>query len=365
MNFGWNLLKQTAKGNDGNVFLSPANVSIALAMTANGAKGDTFSAMSQLVASPNATLDQLNADYAALQTLLKRSDDKVSVSLANALWAKQGVPFDAAFLGRARDTFGARVSELDFNSADAPGTINQWVRDSTNNKIDGIIDHIDPAMVLLLTSAIHFKGAWATPFDKASTVDMPFNLSGGKQQQTPMMLRVGKMRYLKTEVGQAVQLPYAGDALRMVVLLPDESVGADAALDKLNAQQWRTWQGAFTVKQGTLYLPRFKAESDLSLNDALSQLGMGIAFDAQKADFSGMRPVPPQLVITGVRHKSFVDVNEEGTEAAAATSVGVGVTSARPIDETFDMNVNRPFIIAIEDAATGALLFAGVIRQPK
>ena len=205
---------------------------------------------------------------------------------------------------------------------------------------------------------------WATPFDKTKTTDMPFNLPSGKAQPMPMMLRTSKMSYLKTAVGQMVQLPYAGNALRMTVLLPDSNTSADAIVDTLNAQTWRTWQSAFTVKQGTLRLPRFTAQSDLGLGDALSQLGMGIAFDPKQADFSGIHPPPPALVISAVRHKSFVAVDEEGTEAAAATSIGVGITSVQPADEPFVMTIDRPFIVAIEDTATGALLFAGVIRQP-
>lgn len=364
VSFGVGLLQQTAKREQGNVFMSPANVAIALAMTANGAKGETFDSMRNLIAAPGASVDQMNADYSVLQSLLRRSDDTVSMSLANALWARAGVPFDEVFLVRAKDSYSAQVSELNFDNPKAPETINQWVRANTNDKINGIVDKLDPSLVLLLTSAIHFKGAWLQTFDKASTVDMLFNLPDGVQKPTPMMLRVGPTLHLKTDMAQAVQLPYADESLRMVVVLPNPDSDVNVLVKSLSGEQWLAWRESFTPKSGTLYLPRFKVETDLTLNDSLGAMGMEAAFDPERADFTGMRPAPPQLAITSVQHKAFVEVNEEGTEAAAVTSVGVGATSAQPRDDSFEMIVDRPFLIAIEDAKTGALLFVGIVREP-
>ncbi len=362
--FGISLLQQTAQREQGNVFLSPSNVSIALAMTANGAQGDTFAAMRDVLAPSTASLETFNAAYRALQEKLTRSSDKVSVSLANALWAKADVSFNDEFLNRAQTIYEARIDALDFSDPGAVNAINNWVRESTNGKIDGIVEKLDPELILLLTSAIYFKAAWQNAFDPASTLELPFTLPDGAQKQVPMMLRTGEMQYLKTDNAQLAQLAYADEATRMTVLLPDAGKTADDVLASLTAVQWQTWQGDFGIKSGTLYLPRFKAETDVTLNDALSVLGLTLAFDAERADFSGMRPVPPQVFISNVRHKAFIEVNEEGTEAAAATSVGMGATSAEPASDTFEMLIDRPFVIMIEDIDTGLILFAGLIREP-
>ncbi|MFN4292959.1 MAG: serpin family protein [Thermoflexales bacterium] len=349
---------------DKNVFISPANIAIALAMTANGARGETLQAMLAAMGNEGATLEAMNADYAALQALLRREDPGLVLTIANSLWARAGVPFNADFLQRTRRFYDAEISELDFAQPDAPDVINGWVSDKTNGKIQGIVNDIPPDAVLFLISAIYFNGAWQTPFKAELTQDLPFNLLDGSQKQTPTMARSGVFEYLKGSDFQAVRLPYAGNTLQMVVFLPDEGRTLAEFESMLTSENWATWRAQFAPKQGQLLLPRFKATYDITLNDALQAMGMAVAFDPYKADFSGMRPIPPVVFISRVRHLAYVDVNETGTEAAAATSVQMGVTSAMPTEDAFTMRVDRPFCFVIEDSHTGSLIFIGAIVEP-
>lgn len=354
----------TRQDADKNVFISPANIAIALAMTANGARGETLQAMLAAMGNPDATMDMMNTDYAALQALLKRNDAGVLLTIANSLWARAGVPFHADFLQRTRRFYDAEISELDFMQPTAPDVINSWVSDKTNGKINGIVSDIPQDTVLILISAIYFNGAWQTPFNAELTQDLPFNLLDGSQKQTPTMFQSGMFEYLKGDGFQAVRLPYAGDTLRMIVFLPDTDRTLADFQTMLTIENWEAWSAQFAPKQGQLLLPRFKAQYDVTLNEVLQGMGMAVAFDPQRADFSGMRPIPPALAISSVRHLAYVDVNEAGTEAAAATSVQMGVTSARPIEDTFTMHVDRPFFFVIEDSSTGSLIFVGSIIEP-
>ncbi|MFC1466175.1 MAG: serpin family protein [Candidatus Brachytrichaceae bacterium NZ_4S206] len=363
--FALDLFQRVARQDaDKNVFISPANIAVALAMTANGARGETLQAMLAAIGDQGATLDTMNTDYAALQALLKRDDPSLVLTIANSLWARAGVPFNADFLQRARRFYDAEIGELDFMQPSAPDVINGWVSDKTNGKINGIVSDIPQDTVLILISAIYFNGAWQTPFNTELTQDLPFNLLDGSQKQTPTMFRSGVFEYLKGDGFQAVRLPYAGDTLRMIVFLPDEGRTLAEFETTLTGENWETWSAQFAPKQGQLLLPRFKAQYDITLNDVLQEMGMGVAFDPQRADFSGMRPIPPAVVISSVRHLAYVDVNEAGTEAAAATSVQMGVTSAQPIEDTFTMHVDRPFFFVIEDSNTGSLIFIGAIVEP-
>jgi len=218
--------------------------------------------------------------------------------------------------------------------------------------------------VLILISAIYFNGAWQTPFRAELTQDLPFNLLDGSQKPVPTMSRSATFDYLKGDGFQAVQLPYAGDKLRMIVFLPDEGRTLAQFQETLTLQNWEAWRAQFAPKQGQLLLPRFKVQYSVGLNNLLREMGMAPAFDPQRADFSGMRPIPPNLFISDVRHLAYVDVNEAGTEAAAATSVQMGLTSAMPVEDTFTMQVDRPFFFVIEDSGTGSLIFAGSIVEP-
>jgi serine protease inhibitor len=346
-----------------NVFLSPANVAVALAMTANGARGETLRSMLSALNLNTLDLETVNSNFAVLQALLVRDEPGATIAIANALWARAGIAFNADFLQRTQRFYDARIEALDFDQPDAPKTINEWVRRQTNDKIPAIVERIPEEIILLLMSAIYFNGKWETPFNPEFTQDRPFYLLNGTTKELPTMYRSDDFEYLKGDGFQAVRLPYAGGGVRMVIILPDADRTLTQLMDQLSIENWESWREQFSVKEGQLYLPRFTTRYDKQLNQALSAMGMTEAFDDGRADFSGMRPVPPALFISQVRHVAYVDVNEAGTEAAAVTSVEMGITSAMPT-ETFLMQVDRPFFFAIEETSTGSILFTGLITEP-
>lgn len=353
----------------GNTFISPASVAIALAMTYNGAAGETQQAMAGALELNGLSLDEVNQSYAALLQTLATADPKVTLSIANSLWGRQDVAFRQDFLSRVKLFYEAEVSALDFSDPATVNAINAWVSEKTAGRITRILDRIADDAILFLINAIYFKGAWARAFDPQVTREQPFMLPDGSQKQVRMMSRSGKFSYLRGDDFQAVSLPFgateAESRFSMVVLLPDESSSLDALAARLTAEQWAAWTGQFAPAEGFLAMPRYTLEYEAGLNDALSALGMGVAFDPQRADFGPMVDLRPRNVfISNVRHKTFIEVNEEGAEAAAVTAVEMGVTSAREAPERFTMIVERPFVVAIRDDHSGALLFIGAIVSP-
>jgi len=270
------------------------------------------------------------------------------------------VPFEADFVQRCRESYGAEARELDFTDPNAPAVINAWVSDKTAGKIPTIIDAIATDMVLYLINAIYFKGSWAEKFDPAKTRDGTFALADGTRVTTPMMARTGSYGYHRGDDFLAVHLPYGDGKIGMYVVLPDEGVGLARLAGELGGAGWGAWMAQTQVERVDLSLPRFRFDYDVVLNDALKAMGMGIAFQQQGADFSGMSPVGPY--ISEVKHKTFIEVNEEGTEAAAVTSVGVG-TTAVPLNVT--VAVDRPFLFLIRHNPTGTLLFVGAVVDPR
>lgn len=353
----------------GNVFISPASVAIALAMTYNGAGGETQQAMARALELNGLSLDEVNQSYAALLQTLATADPKVTLSIANSLWGRQDVAFRQDFLARVRLFYEAEVSALDFSDPTTVDTINAWVNEKTNRKIPRILDRISDDAILFLINAIYFKGAWVKAFDPQLTREQPFILSDGSRKQVPMMSRSGEFRYLRGEDFQAVNLPFGApdteSRFSMLVFLPDPSSSLDALTGRLTAEQWAMWMAQFGLAEGFLAMPRYTLEYEAGLNGALIALGMGVAFDPQQADFGPMVDLRPENVfISSVMHKTFIEVNEEGAEAAAVTSVEMGVTSVREQPERFTMIVERPFLVAIRDDQSGAVLFIGAIVAP-
>jgi len=347
-----------------NLFVSPASVAFALAMTYNGAKGDTQRAMAQTLAVHELSLDELNSANAALKAQLDQASSDVQLSIANALWTKQELTFNPVFIQRNQDFYGAHVAAVDVDDPRSPVMINAWVRRHTAGKITEIVDRLDPATVMLLVNAIYFKGKWASEFDSARTQEQPFTLLDGHQKSHPLMIQSGRYPYYRGDRFQAVSLPYGSGRVSLYVFLPDEGVGLDALIRKISAEQWATWMTQFRQTQGYVALPRFQISYEVELNRALTALGMGEAFDPNAANFEAVLSTPSRLYINTVKHKTFVEVNEEGTEAAATTSVDVLATSAIS-QQTFTMIVNRPFLCALRDNETGTLLFVGTIVDPQ
>jgi serpin B len=361
--FGFKLFQEVIKQDSNkNVFVSPTSIAIALSMTYNGASGETQQGMAKALELQGMSLQDINQANETLKSSLEKADPDVQLSIANSLWAKQGNPFKPEFIESNQQFYKAKVTELNFASPDAAKTINGWVKENTRGKIDQIINQIQPEDVLFLINAVYFKGNWTKQFDKSQTAERPFYLSNGSQKQHPMMSQSGKYRYYENDSFQAVSLPYGKGRLSLYVFLPKKDTNLLAFQQQLSLENWQQWMNQFQMRSGSVQLPRFKFDYDIQLNSALKALGMESAFSTG-ANFSKMTSA--SVAIDQVKHKTFVEVNEEGTEAAAATSVGVMLTSAQMPTEPFEMVVDRPFFCAIRDNQTGTLLFMGSIQEPK
>lgn len=362
-NFGFKLFSQIlAKNADRNIFVSPASVAIALQMTYNGAAGSTQQAMAQALQLQGMSLAEINQSQLALTQNSTKIDPKVQLDIANSLWLREGFPFQPEFLQTTEKYYQAKITNLDFNNPNSLTVINDWVNQNTNSKIPTIIDQIDRSAVLYLINAIYFKGNWQKEFSKSATQEQPFTLLNGTRKQHPLMSQNGKYRYYENAEFQGISLPYGSGRLSMYVFLPKPNVKLANFYSNLTAENWQLWMKQFSSRDGQIVLPRFKLEYDITLNEALQALGMGVAFQNQ-ANFSNM--TSKEVQIDEVKHKTFVEVNEEGTEAAAVTSVGIRATSALPREEPpFKMVVDRPFFCAIRDNQTGTILFMGSIVDP-
>ena len=363
--FGFSLFNEIRKTEqDKNIFISPFSISVALAMTLNGASGETEQAMTNTLQLQGLDSESINTGYAGLRQILLTSDPKVTLTIANSLWARQGFSFKPDFLQRNTQFFGAEISTLDFDDPSASKTINQWVDTNTNGKIQKIVDDkIDQGTVLFLINAIYFKGTWQKEFDPSKTREGPFHLANGDKKQVPMMRQQRWYPYYRGENFQAISLTYGDGQMSMYIFLPDRESDLNIFLENLNAESWENWMSQFHEQDVSLVMPKFKLEYGKALNDPLKALGMDVAFDPELADFSRMASLEfGNLYIEKVVHKTFVEVNEEGTEAAAATSVEVGVKSVPPPPLPFI--VDRPFFFAIRDNETKTVLFMGIVVEP-
>ncbi|MBE9211299.1 serpin family protein [Plectonema cf. radiosum LEGE 06105] len=361
--FGFNLFEQLlVKDNHKNIFVSPSSIALALAMTYNGASGSTQQAMAKALELQGINLQQINSDYVQLKASLENPDPQVTLNIANSLWVDKNASLRPDFIQRNQDFYQAKVTNLDFGDTQAPNTINNWVQENTQGKIEKIVDKIDPNQVLFLLNAIYFKGSWTKEFKSEKTAEFPFYLSSGEEKKHPMMSQSGDYRYYENEQFQAVSLPYGENGrISFYIFLPKENSSLNSFYQNLNAENWQKWISQFGKREGFVRLPRFKMDYEATLNDALSALGMAEAF-SDGANFSSMGN---NLKITEVKHKTFLEVNEEGTVAAATTSVGIALLSAQlPTEQPFEMIVNRPFFCAIRDNQTQSVLFMGSIVEP-
>lgn len=364
--FGFKLFaKLVEQDRDKNIFASPASVAMVLTMTYNGAEGETRQAMAQTLELQGMTLPEINHANAQLKAVLENPDPKVQLAIANSLWARKGIPFKPAFIKVNKDFYGAEVTDLNFSQPNAASAINDWVSRKTKGKIDKIIDVIDRDAILFLINAIYFKGTWTAEFDKTKTKEDAFHLLDGRQKKHPMMSQSGHYRYYRGQDFQAISLPYGKERVSMYIFLPDKDHRLEEFLRGLNAENWETWMSKFRKTEGTIVLPRFKLEYEVDLNDALKALGLGVAFTGGRANFQGMFSKPQDAYINKVKHKTYVEVNEEGTEAAAVTSVEMRATSVQIEPPPFRMIVDRPFFCAIRDNKSGTILFMGAIVEPK
>lgn len=362
--FGFRLLKEvnTSFATE-NVFLSPLSASMALGMAMNGAEGTTFTEMRATLGFGPRTYAELNAAYQSLIGLLRGLDPRVEFKIANAIYYDQvrmGPNVEPTFLQESQQSFDAEVRGLDFRVPSAVDTVNAWASRQTNGRIPTIIDQIQEHIVMLLMNAIYFKGDWRAGFKASDTRDDSFYRPGGAVVSTPMMHRKGGFRAGRTANAQVAELPYGGDAFVMTILMPDEGVDINAFVAGLTPVAWSDATGRLADSDVDLALPKFTLAWEDLLNDELQRMGMQRAFIPDGAEFTRLsRSIGNRLYIDFVKQKAFVDVNEVGTEAAAVTVVGIGLTSA-PVPVVID----RPFVFAIRERLSGAVLFLGKIVDP-
>lgn len=348
----------------GNLFYSPFSIATALEMTLAGAHGVTDEEMRRVL-HLDLPADQLHPASGALVKSLDRGIalGGYRLSVANRLWGQSGYTFLEPFLATARDDYGAGLEPLDFQNAaeDARGTINAWVEEKTEGRIEDLMPEgsVNDLTRLVLTNAIYFKGDWARPFDPRRTQDRPFHVATGTDVNVPLMTQEGEFRVAFLDGFAALELPYAGNDLSMLVLVPHAIDGLGALEQRLTIENLTEWIARLDTGHVEVSLPRFTTSSSFSLGETLAAMGMPSAFDPSSADFSGING-NRDLSISAVVHKGFVAVNEEGTEAAAATGVSVGVTSVPP-----SIVADHPFLFMIRDHVTGSILFVGRLVDPR
>lgn len=356
-----------AAGGAENFFFSPASISVALAMTYAGARGETAAEMARALHLPPLDEARLHAAFGALAAALHETPG-VELAIANALFAQEGAYFRPEFLALLADRYGAGLRRVSFaDSAGAAKEINDWVEEQTRGKITDLVPPgvLDALTRLVLVNAIYFKGAWAMPFPEADTRELPFFRPNGDRSPAPLMVQKGELRLAEIDGGQILELPYAGDAVSMVVLLPHAKDGL-AEMEERLAEKLDGWLDALDgvwPEEVHVYFPRFRVETSLALDAALKGLGMVLAFSDSQADFAGMNGESDDLYIAAALHKAFVEVNEEGTTAAAATAI-VMATRAAAFRPPSTFRADHPFVFLIRDTRTKSVLFLGRLVDP-
>ncbi|MGE0160916.1 MAG: serpin family protein [Gemmatimonadales bacterium] len=358
--FGFEMVGRVVSSDERpNVVLSPLSASMALGMTLNGANAVTFDSMRTALGFEAWTPEQINGAYRELIDLLRGLDPSVRFEIANALWAREDIPFHPSFFDAVTTAFDATVESRDFGDPATVEAINAWVEEHTDGLIDTIVEQLDPALVMLLVNAIYFDGAWTDQFDPADTHAQSFTREDGSVVDASMMSMDGvELNRAYGADYAAVELPYGGGAFSMVIVLPSETTTAREWLTRLDAETWAALVDGFTRgRLDLLAVPKHTTSFDAYLNDALRAMGMDVAF-RPGADFTRMSPAGGQMCIDFVRQKTFIEVDEQGTRAAAVTSVGVSVTSFS------GFVVDRPFVFAIRERLSGTVLFVGLIGDP-
>jgi serine protease inhibitor len=365
--FAVKVFKEVSREDEGkNVFISPFSISAALTMAYNGAEGSTREAMAETLEIKGMTLLEINQNYLNLIESLENADAGVHLSIANSVWMRDEFAprVKQAFIEQLSTYYKSEPYTRDFDDPATVGEINGWISEKTDKKISKMIEKVDDQIVMFLINAIYFKGDWATPFNEKNTYTDYFNLQDGSKVEASFMAITDEFGYLAGSNYEAVRLPYGRDKMAMYVLLPNKDVSIDSLIESISQSELDESFSRYATTEVDIDLPKFKLEYGVKrLNDALKNLGMGIAFDPAEANFSGIAPVSDSnnLYIDFVDHKAFVEVNEKGTEAAASTVVGISLTSM-PMTQRF--RVDRPFVFMIRDDRSGSILFIGKITNP-
>lgn len=357
--FAFRLFKIVNQNNVGkNVVISPFSVAVALSMAMNGARGETFQAMQSTLALQSLSLTEINSSFKEIFSILSNLDRNVNFTVGNSIWARLGVKFEQDFFNELIKYYDATCEVLDFDNPDAKNVINKWVDDKTKGKIKDLIRNIPPYAVMYIINAIYFKGNWKYTFDKSKTRDGDFFVSQNNVVKSKFMYQVRNFDCYFDKEFSALRLPYGKGNFAMIIILPNFEMNIDDFIANFNLNEWELLLKNIQQKEEvTVFMPKFKTEFDVGLKEILAEMGMGIAF-SDFADFSGLCKTI-RCQITDVKHKALIEVDEEGTEATAATSIEIGYTSYKPA-----FYLTRPFIYAIYEKETGIILFIGKLNNP-
>ncbi len=366
--FGFDLFQQLRR-QEGNLFFSPYSIQSALAMTTTGARGDTAQQMTKVLHLSDDVARFTGMEQGLMASLLNQPKG-YDIRIANALWGQNKHPFIPEFISLVQRSFRAEGRTMDFTKEpdQCRLTINAWVETQTNDRIKDLLPSgsITPFTRLVLTNAIYFKGTWLTPFSKNLTKPLDFSLTADQKIKNDMMYRSGQMTYVENDDLQVVELPYEGGRLSMIVVLPKKKDGLGDVEATLTSEKLNSWITTMKAVKVNLTYPKLKTTYSASLSKTLPVMGMVNAFESSKADFSGMDGTR-ELSISEVVHKAFCEINEEGTEAAAATAVVMRAASAVPIKEPppVEFKADHPYLYLIRDTQTGSLLFLGRVADPR
>ena len=358
--FTFNLFRSVSatNSNGSNLFTSPLSVSMALGMTSNGANGATLDSMRTVLGFSSFTQDQVNSYYNKLITELPELDPNTTLKIANSIWYTQSLSVRPSFLQTGNKSYLANIQSLDFSNPASLTTINDWVSNQTNGKITKVIDKINNEDMMYLINAIYFKSIWAAKFDPSATHSMPFTLPDNSEIETPFMSGHIPCNYYRDADVSILELPYANNKYSLVMVMPASGQSLSSFVSSLNSTTWQNWMGKIGSGSADVSMPKFQFTYSTSLRGELSAMGMGTAF-SDAADFSNIS-TSAHLQITDVEHKAYIAVDETGTEAAAATTVVMGMTAPAPNI----ININRPFFFVIREMKSGLILFAGSVNNP-
>jgi serpin B len=357
--FAFKLFRQLAS--EQNLFFSPASVMFCLALLYEGATGKTRESIAKVLEIAGLDSEAQQLAITALKSCLHVYGPRLQLETANSLWCNHECVPRSEYVAKVREDYDAEVTLLDLRGAEAVARINSWVSGKTRGKIGNILSRIDPLTSLLVINAIYFKDFWGNPFKRELTREGLFHTSEGRTLKVPFMSQSSSCPYYEESKFQAVRLGYTSH-LGMYIFLPTKRSNLLEFQQNLTSAIWDTWVARFETREGQLCLPRFKLTYSVNLNSTLDKLGMGIAFDPQQARFDTINPAPPAIWISQILHRALVEVNEEGTEAAAATGMVAFLTVFRP--RTFEMIVDRPFFFVISDDYSKWILFMGSVDEP-
>jgi serine protease inhibitor len=362
--FGFRLLKElTREQSHANLFISPYSISSVLQMVGTGARGRTQEELRQILGTKGFTPEGLNAAYEGLSQSIRSAQSNAVLNIANALWYRTGAQLNTDFVAANETFYQATLGALDFSLPQSVKVMNDWAAQNTHGRIPTMIQPPIPAeTAIVLANALYFKGTWLNPFDAKLTRQRAFHLVSGREEQLPMMEQTRLFLYQQGPAFQAIQLPYAGKRLQMQIFLPSANSNLEALIEQMDANAWqKDVLVGFHENRGTLVLPRFMLRWGADLKNPLAVLGLRQAL-SPAADFSAMSP--SRLFLSEIKHQSFVEVNEEGTEAAAVTTGIMALASFRNQPQPFQMIVDRPFLFAISDDFTKSILFLGIVFDP-